>query len=54
MTLIAASTTGGFVAGRADRFQGLTLGSCLTLRNALSKETPTDKVRDFVGQRAAE
>ena len=48
--MIAASTTGRFVAGKADPFQGLTLGSCLTLRNELSKETPADKVRDFLGR----
>ena len=31
-------------------FQGPKLGSCLTLGNELSKETHTDKARDFIGK----
>ena len=33
-----------------DPFQGLKLGSCLTLRNESSKETHADKARDFIGK----
>ena len=33
-----------------DLFQGLKLGSCLTLGNELSKETHADKARDFIGK----
>ena len=37
---------------KVDPFQGPKLGSCLTLRNELSKETHvlTDKARDFLGK----
>ena len=35
---------------KGDLFQGLKLGSCLTLGNELSKETRADKARDFVGK----
>ena len=38
------------VAGRRNPFQGPKLGSCLTLRNELSKETRADKARDFIGK----
>ena len=39
------------VAGReTDPFQGLKLGSCLTLGNELSEETHADKARDFIGK----
>ena len=31
-------------------FQGLKLGSCLTLRKELSEETRADKARDFIGK----
>ena len=31
-------------------FQGLRVGSCLTLRNELSTETWADKARDFIGK----
>ena len=31
-------------------FQGLKLGSCLTLGNELSEETRADKARDFAGK----
>ena len=35
---------------KEDPFQGLKLGSCLTLRKDLSKETLADKARDFIGK----
>ena len=35
---------------KVDPFQGLKLGSCLTLGNELSEETRADKARDFIGQ----
>ena len=35
---------------KGDPFQGLKLGSCLTLRNELSEETHADKARDFIGK----
>ena len=35
---------------KGDPFQGPKLGSCLTLRNELSKETHADKARDFIGK----
>ena len=35
---------------KGDPFQGPKLGSCLTLRNELSKETHDDKARDFIGK----
>ena len=38
------------VAGRGTPFQGLKLGSCLTLGNELSEETRADKSRDFIGK----
>jgi len=31
-----------------DSFQGLKVGSCLTLRNELSEETRSEKARDFI------
>ena len=34
---------------KEDPFQGLKLGSCLTLGNELSEETRADKARDFIG-----
>ena len=33
---------------KGDPFQGLKLGSGLTLRNELSEETHADKARDFI------
>ena len=33
---------------KGDPFQGLKLGSCLTLENELSKETHADKARGFI------
>ena len=38
------------VAGKGDPYQGLKLGSCLTLGNELSEETRADKSRDFIGK----
>ena len=35
---------------KVDPFQGLKLGSCLTLGNELSEETRADKTRDFIGK----
>ena len=35
---------------KGDPFQGPKLGSCLTLRNELSKETHADKARDSIGK----
>ena len=35
---------------KGDPFQGLKLGSCLTLGNELSEETRADKARDFTGK----
>ena len=35
---------------KGDPFQGLKLGSCLTLGNELSEETHADKARDFIGK----
>ena len=35
---------------KGDPFQGPKLGSCLTLRKELSKETLADKARDFIGK----
>ena len=35
---------------KKDPFQGPKLGSCLTLRNELSKETRADKARGFIGE----
>ena len=35
---------------RDNPFQGLRMGSCLTLRNELSKETCADKAKDFTGE----
>ena len=35
---------------KGDPFQGTKLGSCLTLRNELSKETRADKARGFTGK----
>ena len=39
-----------FCCRKADPFQGLKLGFCLTLRNELSEETRADKARDFIGK----
>ena len=35
---------------KGDPFQGLRVGSCLTLRNELSTETWADKARDLIGK----
>ena len=35
---------------KVDPFQGLKVGSCLTLGNELSEETCDDKARDFIGK----
>ena len=35
---------------KRDPFQGLKLGSCLTLGNELSEETHANKARDFIGK----
>ena len=35
---------------KGDPFQGLKLGSCLTLRKELCKETCDDKAREFIGK----
>ena len=34
---------------KGDPFQGLKLGSCLTLGNGLSEETHADNARDIIG-----
>ena len=39
-----------FCCRKGDPFQGLKLGSCLTLGNELSEETHADKARDFIGK----
>ena len=39
-----------FCSRKGDSFQGLKLGSCLTLGNELSEETRADKARDFTGK----
>ena len=59
-TLMLRKTEGGRRRGRqrmrwlccrkGDPFQGLKLGSCLTLGNELSEETHADKARDFIGK----
>ena len=35
---------------KGDPFEGLRVGSCLTLENELSEETHTDKAKDFIGK----
>ena len=39
-----------FCCRKGDPFQGPRVGSCLTLRNELSKETHMLKARDFIGK----
>ena len=49
--LITNTQTSDLLCGRkGDPFQGLKLGSYLTLGNELSEETRGDKARDFIGK----